>query len=239
EDNHISEGELKSIEGTMFSFNKSVQDAVHITEKDGDIMITLPTDGQYMSMEGQQKGVVTDSTLLDQQSGEIKANESSTLNHRALYTVNNTRFIIPKNSFKGKIVYYNGDKNNPMDKNLLEAIQLEINSGNETDTLLVKGGKGITGFDKTIKINGLNISLGVGSKILLTDFSLRCDDFLLDRYPGSNNPSSYESKITVIDKGTEKQHHIYMNNVMDYRGYRFFQASYFPDESGTILSVNA
>ena len=26
---------------------------------------------------------------------------------------------------------------------------------------------------------------------------------------------------------------------MDYRGYRFFQASYFPDESGTILSVNA
>jgi cytochrome c-type biogenesis protein CcsB len=30
-----------------------------------------------------------------------------------------------------------------------------------------------------------------------------------------------------------------MNNVMDYRGYRFFQASYFPDESGTILSVNA
>jgi len=183
EDNHISEGELKSIEGTMFSFNKSVQDAVHITEKDGDIMITLPTDGQYMSMEGQQKGVVTDSTLLDQQSGEIKANESSTLNHRALYTVNNTRFIIPKNSFKGKIIYYNGDKNNPMDKNLLEAIQLEINSGNETDTLLIKGGKGITGFDKTIKINGLNISLGVGSKILLTDVSLRCDDFLLDRYP--------------------------------------------------------
>jgi cytochrome c-type biogenesis protein CcsB len=26
---------------------------------------------------------------------------------------------------------------------------------------------------------------------------------------------------------------------MDYRGYRFFQASYFPDETGTILSVNA
>src|SRR5690625_3903501 len=30
-----------------------------------------------------------------------------------------------------------------------------------------------------------------------------------------------------------------MNNVLDYRGYRFFQASYFPDQSGTILSVNA
>jgi cytochrome c-type biogenesis protein CcsB len=237
--NYIPEGEIKNIDGTMFSFNNPVQGAVQLMEKDGLLMIAFPNDGQYMSMEGQQMGVVTDSALLAQHSGNIKANESAPLNHRALYTINNTNFIIPKNAFKGKIVYYNGDKNNPMDKNLLGAIQLEVNSGNESDTLLIKGGKGVTGFNKTVRINGLNVSLGFGSKILYTYFSLRCDDFLLDRYPGSNNPSSYESKITVIDGGTEKQHHIYMNNVMDYRGYRFFQASYFPDETGTILSVNA
>src|SRR5690606_927643 len=29
-----------------------------------------------------------------------------------------------------------------------------------------------------------------------------------------------------------------MNNVLDYRGYRFFQASFDPDEKGTILSVS-
>ena len=29
-----------------------------------------------------------------------------------------------------------------------------------------------------------------------------------------------------------------MNNVLDYKGHRFFQSSYDPDESGTILSVN-
>src|SRR6185312_9685124 len=213
--------------------------AVQLIEKDGIIMIDPPFDGQYMSMEGQQMGVVTDSALLARHSGNIKANEPDTLNHRALYTINNTNFIIPQSSFNGKIVYYKGDKSNPTDKNLLGAIQVELNSGNERDTLLIQGGKGVTGFSKTARINGLNVSLGFGSKILYTPFSLRCDDFLLDRYPGSNNPSSYESKITVIDKGTEKQHHIYMNNVMDYRGYRFFQASYFPDESGTILSVNA
>ncbi len=239
EDNYIPEGEIKSIDGTMFSFNNPVQGAVQLTEKEGVIMIVLPNNGQYMSMEGQQKGVVTDATLLTQHSGEIKANESATLNHRALYTINNTNFIIPKNAFKGKILYYHGDKTNPMDKNLLEVIQLELKSGNETDTLLIKGGKGVTELNKTVRINGLNVSLGFGSKILYTDFYLRCDDFLLEHYPGSNNPSSYESKITVIDGGKEKQHHIYMNNVMDYRGYRFFQASYFQDESGTILSVNA
>ncbi|WGF91374.1 cytochrome c biogenesis protein [Aequorivita marisscotiae] len=237
--NYIPEGEIKNIDGTMFSFNKPDQDAVQLMEKNSVLMLTLPTDGRYMSMEGQQKGVVTDATLLAQQSGNIKANKTDTLNHRTLYTVSNTNFIIPESAFNGKIVYYKGDKNNPMDKNLLEVIQVELKSGNEIDTLLIKGGKGVTELNKTLKINGLDVSLGFGSKILKTEFELRCDDFLLERYPGSNNPSSYESKITVIDKGSENQHHVFMNNVMDYRGYRFFQASYFPDESGTILSVNA
>lgn len=237
--NYIPEGEIRNIDGTIFSFNNPVPNAVQLMEKDGVMMIAPPIDGQYMSMEGQQIGVVTDSALLSRHSGAIKANESSALNYRALYTINNTNFIIPKSAFKGKIICYKGDKNNPADKNLLGAIEVELSSGNERDTLLIKGGKGVTGFNTTVRINGLVVSLGFGSKILYTDFSLRCDDFLLQRYPGSNNPSSYESKITVIDGGKGKQHHIYMNHVMDYRGYRFFQASYFPDETGTILSVNA
>lgn len=239
ESNYIPEGGIKNIDGIMFSFNNPVQGAVQLAEEDGVVMITLPMDGQYMSMKGQQIGVVNDSTLLARNSGKIKANESTILNHSALYSTSNTNFIIPKNVFKGNIVYYKGDKSNPMDKNLLDVIQLELSSGNERDTLLIKGGKGVTEYDRTIGINGLKVTLGFGSKILYTDFYVRCDKFLLDRYPGSNNPSSYESKITVIDGRKEKQHRIFMNNVLDYRGYRFFQASYFPDESGTILSVNA
>ncbi len=237
--NFIADGEVKNIDGTLFSFNSSVPHTIQLIEKEGILLITFPAEGKYMSMEGQQLGLVTDTSLLNKQSGDIKANASDTLHHRTLYSINNTNFIIPEIVFKGKIIYYKGDKNNPMDKNLLGAIQVELKSGNEKDTMLIKGGKGVTGFNKTVKINGLNISLGFGSKILYTDFYLRCDDFMLERYPGSNNPSAYESKITVIDGGKEKQHHIYMNKVMDYRGYRFFQASYFPDESGTILSENA
>ncbi|MFD1162087.1 cytochrome c biogenesis protein [Hwangdonia seohaensis] len=237
--NYIRTGETKKINGMLFSFNKPIKGAVQLEEKGGILKIALPTNGQYFSMEGQQKGVLIDSSLFAQNSGKIKANKYTLLNKRALYTVNNTSFIIPKNTFRGKIVYYKSDKSNPNNKNLLDIIRLKVSSGKFADTLIIKGGKGITQLDKTITINGLNVSLGFGSKILYTDFHLRCDDFLLERYPGSNNPSSYESKITVIDTGYKKQHHIYMNNVMDYKGYRFFQASYFPDETGTILSVNA
>ncbi|MFA5620829.1 MAG: cytochrome c biogenesis protein CcsA [Weeksellaceae bacterium] len=238
ENNYIAEGEVKNIGGTMFSFNNPMPGSVQLVESGDSILINSPFEGEYMSMQGQQVGVVVDSALLEQQSGIIHINDPAKLSFRTLYTINNTNFIIPNPAFDGEVVYYQGDKTNATDKNLLSMIQLEISSGDEKDTLMIQGGRGVTGYSKNIHINGLDITLGYGSKIVTTPFSIRCDDFILDRYPGSNNPSSYESEISVIDKGEETSHHIYMNNVMDYRGYRFFQASYFPDETGTILSVN-
>jgi len=45
------------------------------------------------------------------------------------------------------------------------------------------------------------------------------------------------SKVTVQDKETF-DYDIFMNNILNYKGYRFFQASFDPDEKGTVLSVN-
>lgn len=71
-------------------------------------------------------------------------------------------------------------------------------------------------------------------------FSLQLRDFILDRYPGSMSPSSYASEVTLIDprSGLRKDYRIFMNNVLDYDKYRFFQSSYDKDEMGTVLSVN-
>ena len=63
----------------------------------------------------------------------------------------------------------------------------------------------------------------------------------MERYPGSDSPSAYESAVTVFDQRISDQgfdHLIYMNNVLNYAGYRFFQSSYDRDELGTVLSVN-
>lgn len=239
ESEFIAEGEIKNVAGTMVSYNNPIEGSVQLIDQEGKLMINSPFDGQFMTMTGQQVGVVTDSALLAEQSGKIEINKPQLLNYRTLYTINNTNFIIPTPAFQGKVVYYKGDKTNAMDKELPGAIIVELASGAEKDTLTIIGGRGITSFSKNTTINGLGISVGFGSKIIHTPFSIRCDDFILDRYPGSASPSSFESEITVIDKGEETPHHVYMNNVMDYRGYRFFQASYFPDEGGTILSVNA
>ncbi|MBE0668786.1 MAG: c-type cytochrome biogenesis protein CcsB, partial [Bacteroidales bacterium] len=66
------------------------------------------------------------------------------------------------------------------------------------------------------------------------------NDFILDRYPGSNSPSGYKSNVTLIDEeqGVEIQYDIYMNHILKHRGYRFYQSSYDKDEKGTFLSVN-
>ena len=79
-----------------------------------------------------------------------------------------------------------------------------------------------------------------GSKSIILPFNIHLDSFVLERYAGSNMPSSYESFVEVQDEQNDyfKKERIFMNNVLDYGGYRFFQSSYFPDESGTILSVN-
>ena len=71
-------------------------------------------------------------------------------------------------------------------------------------------------------------------------FGIKLHDFKIERYPGSNSPSSFASEITVIDTLTkaEKPYRIFMNNVLKYRGYRVFQSSYDLDERGTILSVS-
>lgn len=238
ENNYILNGEIKAVGGVLFSFNNPVQGTIQLIDKGDSILINSPLIVKYMSMQGQQAGVITNFESLVQHSGTIKPNELNSVGFRTLYTINNESFIIPNPAFSGKIVYYSGDKNNVIDRNLLSVVKLEISCGNEKDTLDVEGGKGVTAYSVKTNIRGLKVAIGYGSKLIKTPFLLRCDDFVLDRYPGSSNASSYESRVTVIDNGEETQHHIYMNNIMDYSGYRFFQSSYFPDESGTILSVN-
>ena len=69
-------------------------------------------------------------------------------------------------------------------------------------------------------------------------FTVELEKFTLTRYPGSSSPSSYESKLLVRVDGETRHERVFMNNVLDVKGYRLFQASYDPDEQGTVLSVN-
>ena len=95
-------------------------------------------------------------------------------------------------------------------------------------------------FETVFELNGLVYEMGFGSKRIDLPFSVKCHDFQLERYPGSNTPSSFASELSILDdvNNYERRKRLSMNHVIDYQGYRFFQSSYEPDESGTHLSVN-
>ena len=62
--------------------------------------------------------------------------------------------------------------------------------------------------------------------------------FIASKYPGTEKSySAFESQVTIQDEKPFDVR-IFMNNVLDHKGYRFFQAGFDPDEKGTKLSVN-
>ena len=93
---------------------------------------------------------------------------------------------------------------------------------------------------ETFELGGMYFQFVWGPAEIEVPFEMYLQDFILTRYPGSKSPSSYKSKIQVTDykDNSSFEYEIFMNNVLDYKGYRFFQSSYDPDEKGTIFSVN-
>lgn len=89
-------------------------------------------------------------------------------------------------------------------------------------------------------IAGVHVGIKYGPRWVELPFNIKLNDFILERYPGSESPSSFISDVLVVDNEYETQipFSIFMNNILNYRGYRFYQSSYDPDEMGTRLSVN-
>ncbi len=121
-----------------------------------------------------------------------------------------------------------------------EALVLDFEYGGVKKRIVLLGRPSLLPKFLNLSLKDLNISVGYGSKKVPLPFALKLTDFEMEKYPGSMSPSSYASEVVVIDrkKGIEMPYRIYMNHVLDYEGYRFFQSSYDLDEKGTVLSVN-
>ena len=91
-----------------------------------------------------------------------------------------------------------------------------------------------------VQKDGHTIRLDYARKKVELPFRLKLEDFILERYPGSNSPSSFKSRVVLMDpeENVEESRLIYMNHILKYEGYRFYQSSYDEDEKGSVLSVN-
>jgi cytochrome c-type biogenesis protein CcsB len=234
---YLFQDEQKPIGNLNFSFEKKgAIPGVKIWEKKGQLFIQSiepfeRVDMMKLSREDRMKNQL-DSSQVDQ----IPADTAVRFYSSQLYM------------FKGESIMFREYKKN------IEKVQVRAEEKGEGENLLTvrlksqgqeklvtfAGGPQLIMGENMTQFAGLNFELGYGAKPIEVPFSLTCLDFQLDRYPGSDMASSYASVVNLkdtINSFTKKQR-IFMNNVMDYKGYRFFQSSYFPDESGTILSVN-
>lgn len=211
----IKEGETKDVHGLSFSFGDSTNEKnVRIIRLGEQLQMKLPFPYKMKSVSD-----VGDTTDVD---GFFPTGIMN------VHTIGGTSFVIKNFLEKGVVKYKPGTAD---DRNGTQVVGIAVND----QDYYLEFGKW-----KEVMTNDIALSLYVGYKKLELPFSLKLNEFQLERYPGSDSPSSFASDVTVIDEknNVEKPYRIYMNNILNYGGYRFFQSSYDQDEKGTILSVN-
>ncbi|MDX4059336.1 cytochrome c biogenesis protein CcsA [Aliarcobacter skirrowii] len=204
---------------------------------------------RYVGYEGIMQipeGVTTNEMISLEPYLQVKVEKDGEVFASNMYQENFTSLFKNFNNFSHKIEFdnntlvvsyvdFNFVKEQQASMGLL-TLNLDLN-GKEQQTRIA-GLRGQLGVPKEILIDGYKITLEYGSKFIELPFAIRLNEFQLDRYPGSMAPSSYASEITVIKDDKTYDYRIFMNRTLSEGNYLFFQSSYFPDESGTVLSVN-
>jgi len=228
----LAEGDYFESDSVVLNFGskESFSKPVVSFYVDGETLyMDHPMDLQYLKMD-------------DQSRGALSAAQKAQVSKRTLFTAGATNFVIrdfyPKAS---RTLVSSESKKGPMMRaSSRDALRFEVTFGGERQESVVFGQTGVIGEPVNLDFKDLNVRLTYGAEYIKLPFALKLVDFELERYPGSNSPASYASDVVLIDKeqGIEEPFRIYMNHVLDHRGYRFFQSSYDQDEKGTVLSVN-
>jgi cytochrome c-type biogenesis protein CcsB len=220
----IQKGTIQNIHGILVGFDAESDNAsINFTNKDGALKMISKDDGDWFRMADQKKGKVVKDSIQNFQ-------------YLTLHNIGELQFVIPRPAEKGVMKTISGPKNDKTQ----DVIVIDITANNETERVELKGSKFNSDGSKEVKVGGLNFRVLYGAKILETPFSIKLNDFQLDKYPGSESAAAYASEITVIDTKETFDYKIFMNHILDYKGYKFFQASYdlSDGKEETHLSVN-
>ena len=223
-EHYIKKGTIQNIHGILVGFNAPSQNAsVNFFKENGNLKMVTKESGDWFRMADQKRGLVVKDSVQNFQ-------------YLTLHNVAGLQFVIPKPAEKGTLQMVRG----PKDDTKLDVVIFDITTNNVTERVTLTGGQYNTQGAKEVTVANLNFRMLYGSKFLETPFKIKLNDFQLEKYPGSENAASFASEVTVIDPNETFDYRIFMNNILDYKGYKFFQASY--DLSGEVeqtrLSVN-
>ena len=222
-DHFLKEGEVSNIHNILIAFNKPTPGAINITYQNDEYFIESPFEGSYLRMADQHQVLVFKDSV-------------QPLMLRSLYQTAGMQFVIPDPVTKGK---YDVVPIEIKDKGQQDALIFDVSSQGETKEVKLLGGKGYLNDMTKVSLGRLDMYFQYGSKQMELPFSLKLNDFIAEKFPGTQNfYKSFMSKVDIIENNDSRPYDIYMNHILDHKGYRFFQASFDPDEKGTVLSVN-
>ena len=223
-EHYIKSGTIQNIHGILVGFNAPNNNAtVSFFKEDGNLKMVAKEEGDWFRMADQKRGTINRDSVQNFQ-------------YLTLHNVSGLQFVIPRPAEKGTLKMVSG----PKDDKKLDVVVFDITTNGVTERIELTGGKYNSEGAKEITVDNLNFRILYGSRVLKLPFQIKLNDFQLEKYPGSESAASYASEITLIDPSETFDYRIYMNHILDYRGYKFFQASY--DLSGEVeqtrLSVN-
>ena len=223
QDEFLFDGQQRVIKGNIFTFNNNKEGAINCHLTADGIICNTPYSVSTFSMDTKEIG--SKDSLVD-----------FLFEKRILHTSNGLNFVLKDVLENAKNIPIS--TSNVMVDGEEDALIVNVVVNGIENKAILYGGKGYSGSDVVFAVDNLNFKLSYGSKYYTTPFRVKLRDFQLDRYAGSMSPSSYAAEITVLDGEQATDHRIFMNNVLNYNGFRLFQSSYDKDEKGTILSVN-
>jgi cytochrome c-type biogenesis protein CcsB len=220
-------GERRRIRNVLFNFSDTpIPEAVNIAYKDKGLLVKVDR-------------MMTQRVMATQEVDTLHPQEAfHPLRLRALYSDGSNGFVF--GDFNPRGVVRTTSSGIKVKNESLTALRIEVGINGNSEEVLVQGQKGVEGRPAIVHGENLDLAISYGSKVLELPFSLKLYDFIMERYPGTNSATSYASEVQLIDDriNLKEDHRIFMNNVLDHEGYRFFQSSYDQDELGTYLSVN-
>jgi len=227
EEYFISTGETKRIRNVIYNFKEDqIPGAINIKYKNDSLLFKTNKVLTQMVMATQKKDSIYPSN-------KYKALKLSTLYSDGIHS-----FVFPEFIKNGKTSIES--ESAKVQSQSLTALLMELTVNGNMKQAYVYGQRGVSGRPQKLHFDELDLSISYGAKEVTLPFSIKLNKFILDKYPGTNSASSYASEVQLIDKSKNviKDFRIYMNNILNYNGYRFFQSSFDKDEKGTYLSVN-
>ncbi|MFT5386386.1 MAG: cytochrome c-type biogenesis protein CcsB [Saprospiraceae bacterium] len=226
EEYFVKQGDRARIQGTVFNF-KNVEDpiAFNIKYQDGKLSFKAGTTFNQTQMATQQENT-------------LPPGQYHPLFLRSLYASGEQSFVFGDFMPNARVTLSSSSRK--MSSTSTGGLRVKVKSGNEEEEQFVFGRKGVEGRPRIFQLGNTALAISYGSKNISLPFGLQLRKFIMEKYPGTNSASSYASEVTLVDARAhlKRDERIYMNNILDYGGYRFFQSSFDKDELGTYLSVN-